>query len=98
MLIPTRRPRTTSAHTREVSSLCIMQQLLFNQRATDVTQLGTAHLHPKHKRPSKELHGTCRIFPTGLAFRNLYLFRGHRDRKSTRLNSSHLGISYAVFC
>src|SRR5262245_63407389 len=26
--------------------------------------------------------------------RNLY----QRDRKSTRLNSSHLGISYAVFC
>src|SRR5258705_8176660 len=24
--------------------------------------------------------------------------REHRDRKSTRLNSSHLGISYAVFC
>src|SRR5258705_9212382 len=24
--------------------------------------------------------------------------RGCRDRKSTRLNSSHLGISYAVFC
>src|ERR1039458_10806378 len=24
--------------------------------------------------------------------------RGDRDRKSTRLNSSHLGISYAVFC
>src|SRR5437899_5046845 len=23
---------------------------------------------------------------------------GVRDRKSTRLNSSHLGISYAVFC
>src|SRR5438045_6200064 len=23
---------------------------------------------------------------------------GWRDRKSTRLNSSHLGISYAVFC
>src|SRR5258705_7395391 len=25
-------------------------------------------------------------------------FRGRGDRKSTRLNSSHLGISYAVFC
>src|SRR5688500_19392773 len=25
-------------------------------------------------------------------------FRGIRDRKSTRLNSSHLVISYAVFC
>src|SRR5947199_10001697 len=24
--------------------------------------------------------------------------QAHRDRKSTRLNSSHLGISYAVFC
>src|ERR1035438_7366618 len=24
--------------------------------------------------------------------------RGDLDRKSTRLNSSHLGISYAVFC
>src|SRR5205814_8440155 len=24
--------------------------------------------------------------------------RRNRDRKSTRLNSSHLGISYAVFC
>src|SRR5437899_11660712 len=23
---------------------------------------------------------------------------GRKDRKSTRLNSSHLGISYAVFC
>src|SRR5438045_5635210 len=26
------------------------------------------------------------------------LMRGSLDRKSTRLNSSHLGISYAVFC
>src|SRR5205814_7472650 len=26
------------------------------------------------------------------------LGRKQRDRKSTRLNSSHLGISYAVFC
>src|ERR1035441_10760254 len=25
-------------------------------------------------------------------------FQGDTDRKSTRLNSSHLGISYAVFC
>src|SRR5438045_7856021 len=26
------------------------------------------------------------------------LIMGRSDRKSTRLNSSHLGISYAVFC
>src|SRR5436853_3657569 len=27
-----------------------------------------------------------------------YKFSNVKDRKSTRLNSSHLGISYAVFC
>src|SRR5262245_53087023 len=27
-----------------------------------------------------------------------FVWSRHRDRKSTRLNSSHLGISYAVFC
>src|SRR5258707_11362418 len=26
------------------------------------------------------------------------VFAAHRDRKSTRLNSSHANISYAVFC
>src|SRR5262245_62675198 len=26
------------------------------------------------------------------------VYHGQPDRKSTRLNSSHLGISYAVFC
>src|SRR5436853_5218330 len=31
----------------------------------------------------------------GIPFRRL---TAGRDRKSTRLNSSHLGISYAVFC
>src|SRR5690242_20872648 len=30
---------------------------------------------------------------------SLWFFnRGHIDRKSTRLNSSHMSISYAVFC
>src|SRR5437899_7443559 len=30
--------------------------------------------------------------------RQTYSRRPQQDRKSTRLNSSHLGISYAVFC
>src|SRR5690625_5927723 len=30
--------------------------------------------------------------------RSLYQLRGLKDRKSTRLNSSHVAISYAVFC
>src|SRR5437899_9611076 len=39
---------------------------------------------------ARDLHGTRpRRAPSGAV---------RRDRKSTRLNSSHLGISYAVFC
>src|SRR5699024_12366506 len=32
------------------------------------------------------------------AMAGLLRLRFHRDRKSTRLNSSHVSISYAVFC
>src|SRR5438045_7702607 len=39
---------------------------------------------PACRRPPRRVHGRRRL-RTG-------------DRKSTRLNSSHLGISYAVFC
>src|SRR3712207_7820853 len=35
------------------------------------------------------------IFKPGAA---LHMEISHRDRKSTRLNSSHANISYAVFC
>src|ERR1039457_7342916 len=50
------------------------------------------------------------LFPYTTLFRSLhhleylhvearsYRTHGHLDRKSTRLNSSHLVISYAVFC
>src|SRR5256885_11187021 len=38
-------------------------------------------------------------FKVFLSFRpKLATLHGQRDRKSTRLNSSHLVISYAVFC
>src|SRR5438045_7235377 len=41
-----------------------------------------------------EAHHTLEFEPDpGPVFRDV-----ERDRKSTRLNSSHLGISYAVFC
>src|SRR5437773_5828640 len=33
-----------------------------------------------------------------LARRDVEIDSPHRDRKSTRLNSSHITISYAVFC
>src|SRR5437764_6117367 len=36
--------------------------------------------------------------PDGAGRREVGVGRGDRDRKSTRLNSSHRCISYAVFC
>src|SRR5207249_5034080 len=36
--------------------------------------------------------------PFGLVAQELVFYAGLLDRKSTRLNSSHVSISYAVFC
>src|SRR3712207_9455792 len=45
------------------------------------------HLH-LHAEPELQRHGRGRLHGD----------RQRRDRKSTRLNSSHANISYAVFC
>src|SRR5690606_40584437 len=47
---------------------------------------GSAHRMPGHRQPA----GTCHRDPLARP--------GGLDRKSTRLNSSHVKISYAVFC
>src|ERR1035438_2543361 len=66
--------------------------VFFNDTAT--TEIYTLSLHdalPIWFAP-KARSGAFRLFPP---WRTESL---HTDRKSTRLNSSHLGISYAVFC
>src|SRR5436853_1162323 len=58
---------------------------------TATTDTYTLSLHdalPICRRPWRARCG-CSLRPTP---------RASTDRKSTRLNSSHLGISYAVFC
>src|SRR5947199_9101546 len=47
--------------------------------------------HPDHQRGAGREHDVHGERRSGHG-------RQRRDRKSTRLNSSHLGISYAVFC
>src|SRR5690606_40543353 len=42
--------------------------------------------------------GVHEVEPLVLEPREQARARGHLDRKSTRLNSSHVKISYAVFC
>src|SRR3712207_8980161 len=73
----------------------------FNDTAT--TEIYTLSLHDA--LPISALHGRvmsarrCALWSMGVPVVELPL-RGPRssDRKSTRLNSSHANISYAVFC
>src|SRR5438067_7089615 len=50
------------------------------------------HVHHAQRRLLDQLAGPLRAPPRRLPERNF------EDRKSTRLNSSHVSISYAVFC
>src|ERR1035441_1382142 len=54
-----------------------------------------AFLRPARMRLSSRVAGTNPVCGDGALY---YARGGGDDRKSTRLNSSHLGISYAVFC
>src|SRR5437899_13008652 len=55
------------------------------------------HFRRDAARPQRPGDGVARRTLGFVVDRHQYGGR-HRDRKSTRLNSSHLGISYAVFC
>src|SRR3712207_8141269 len=80
----------------------------FNDTAT--TEIYTLSLHdalPIYARPLRAKGGVAQIGPRksaverfGRSARDAAEERheGKRDRKSTRLNSSHANISYAVFC
>src|SRR2546426_7998272 len=65
---------------------------LFRSRAAeDVLRATRDHGHSRRDRPDRR-RGGGQHEPLKPAVRR------RRDRKSTRLNSSHLVISYAVFC
>src|SRR6201982_4205010 len=63
----------------------------FNDTAT--TEIYTLSLHD-----ALPIYLSGAILPTNRAAGYLVHGHGAQDRKSTRLNSSHMSISYAVFC
>src|SRR5438034_6980361 len=65
---------------------------LFRSRSARVRD---RFLHGVEDRPSQML---AAALPRGDAAHDVRAVRDHLDRKSTRLNSSHTVISYAVFC
>src|SRR5262245_64802170 len=58
---------------------------------TRAARFRSAPAEPARRLTTRPAHPRRRSIPVAAA-------GGHSDRKSTRLNSSHLGISYAVFC
>src|SRR5205814_9153704 len=70
--------------------------------ATTTTEIYTLSLHDALpiSRKNTTIQKSTSTPSESLAPRvNMMVWLGRiRDRKSTRLNSSHLGISYAVFC
>src|SRR5256885_5727638 len=81
--------------------------VLSRQRCSAAT-LHRAGRIPAHRKraerrprlPESEVHAALRHTTDGQAIGNRSVQRADRgaDRKSTRLNSSHLALSYAVFC
>src|SRR3712207_7205775 len=90
-----------------IANLCRMCFFFFNDTAT--TEIYTLSLHdalpisgqcarvqPDDRRPDPRLRREHQR--PGQQHRRLPRRLAHLDRKSTRLNSSHANISYAVFC
>src|SRR5256885_6191506 len=90
--------------------LLIFFFFFFNDTAT--TEIYTLSLHDalpicrckrddcRESCKGSESHNQCDVNVTvaGLTDSAIFRLAGRSDRKSTRLNSSHLVISYAVFC
>src|SRR5438874_6622958 len=86
-------PYTTLFRSEEISS------------ASDVFQLAAVfwwvvtRRHPSGILTREDWTGAERLFgPVSKALQHSLSRRYEKDRKSTRLNSSHVEISYAVFC
>src|SRR3712207_7695981 len=88
------------AATTEIYTLSLRDALPISETVEEVTTMitqaggtvnGAISLRPEYSDPSSasglQSYVTGSGLPTGL-----------QDRKSTRLNSSHANISYAVFC
>src|SRR5690625_6242501 len=70
------------------------------RRSSDLVEVGVEE-HPEHAAAEPVIaggEGDVLGFALTLDVQRHLRSRWGRDRKSTRLNSSHVAISYAVFC
>src|SRR5256885_12410645 len=95
-------PGITLDKARDMADALRSAALEFPEVSYIVTQTGrnddgTDYWTPSHIEASVGLHPYGE-WKSGLTKQQLIAKMAARDRKSTRLNSSHLVISYAVFC
>src|SRR2546426_7534080 len=81
------------------------QQIPLSQRGGVTQMVGGTRIEIRYSRPvarGRELFGKLvpwgKVWCPGADTATTIAFSAPVDRKSTRLNSSHLVISYAVFC
>src|SRR3989442_8131601 len=68
-------------------------------RAADRAHPGFRHPEVFHlSLPDQVLDGSRHVFDRHVGVNAMLIVEVDKDRKSTRLNSSHVRISYAVFC
>src|SRR5258705_3616206 len=106
---PLRRPRAsalTCISVGEALTLSLRERGLLNQNALALVASSCTAEADHDRIERRVLPGAARerSIPAGQKHQVVEVGAGHAerplllDRKSTRLNSSHLGISYAVFC
>src|SRR3712207_8106568 len=82
--------------TTEIYTLSLHDALpISTQRAAAVSREAPP---PMHRQARRTREARCRPCAARRLPRPNRLHRASADRKSTRLNSSHANISYAVFC
>src|SRR5690606_39982019 len=83
-------PQSENNHYLYLSSFCLYSLIsTIEKHHLSGLPIYTLAYPQKPNHPKKSLD---------VNFRRLYAMSFRRDRKSTRLNSSHVKISYAVFC
>src|SRR2546430_17398464 len=87
---------THRADLRNVHDRYLAQVFFFNDTAT--TEIYTLSLHDALPISCANAAGAPVPEPVSTSNSRAYFMDAQGDRKSTRLNSSHSQISYAVFC
>src|SRR5690606_41636710 len=92
------RLRETPAATTEISTLSLHDALPICRNARGTRGAGRGRAAARHRAGRRDRGARVGARTYVRARRRRRANRRGRDRKSTRLNSSHVKISYAVFC